>query len=335
MPSPVMLEQLKYVAGALAPTDTLGAILRELIAVAQNNCSFRQSGGSANTVALYKNGALWGQHVNFKPDDLPSFVHELTHASCLRSYQSDFINYMPPNTGGRPALDLTTAGAIPGAPADTQACKNETLRRQAVYNAGNKTFLELCLRNLEAWVNVAKLSTPNPFMSKQDAKKLAEAQKQSTKKGATLDDFNKLVKIQGDNSFFGRLVPEKKKSLQETKIAAEEQRKKDYLKERIAYGLNGMSGLGDVHFEYDTVVNQMLFQMYMWGFRPQSRWKPSLLVLAEEVRSSTVPGFQVYALIEDLAKEAYDRRTAAAQIANGAAPPITAPVVMINPPPAH
>jgi folylpolyglutamate synthase/dihydropteroate synthase len=52
--------------------------------------------------------------VNFKDGNVPSFVHELTHAACFEAYRSELINYQPKHANAR-AITLTM-NAIPNTP---------------------------------------------------------------------------------------------------------------------------------------------------------------------------------------------------------------------------
>ena len=93
-----------------------------------------------------------------------------------------------------------------------------------------------------------------------------------------------------------------------------------------------MNGLGDTHNEYDTVVNQMLFQMHLWGFRADRVSPLTLTQQDQHVRDGTLPAMYLYDLIAQLAHEAHHRRMVAGGIVDGAAPTIMAPAAVINPP---
>jgi hypothetical protein len=56
------------------------------------------------------------------------------------------------------------------------------------------------------------------------------------------------------------------------------------------------------------------------------------LELTQHIQNRTVPGEYLYERIGTPANEAHGRRKAARGIAEGAAPPIVAPAVVINPP---
>jgi hypothetical protein len=331
MPHRPYLEQLRVAKNMVPPTDTLGRVLTELLTLSANNKTFfNMTVGSANCVGLYKAGAPWGALVNFKTGNMPSFVHELTHASCFASYQKDLINYDPGHANAVPYA--FTNAAIPNTPADTRACMNEVERRRGWYTAESSDFLTKNLNNLDAWADVTDFKAPLPWLDAQKAKQMALLEKNIAKGRGTVADMNRLQSMQSDNAAYGVLIAPKKKSQQALALETEANRKRDYIKERIAYGKNGQGGMGDVSYEYDTVVNQMLYQMFMWGFRPPARINPPLAMLAGLIEERKVPAQYLYGLIEDLAQDAYTRRAAAAQIAAGAAPTVRAPLRVINAP---
>jgi hypothetical protein len=115
-----------------------------------------------------------------------------------------------------------------------------------------------------------------------------------------LEDMNERGLVVKSNKFL------KASEINKTQINMELTRRKNWIKDRINYGLNGMSGLGDVHFEYDTVVNQMLTQMHLWGY--DSR-------------------YELFRAIDQVALEAYERRVSALEIQKLGG--ITRPVVAI------
>jgi hypothetical protein len=331
MPATPYLNQLRVMKDLVPGTDILGEVLTELLAVSANNKTFFNiTTGSANCVGLYKAGTPWGALINFKAGNIPSFVHELTHASCFESFKSDLINYSPKKANT--VAYTFTNNSIPHTPNDTRACTNEPARRAGWHDLESGKFLTLNLNNLEAWADVTDFSAPLPWLDAMKVKEMSALEKTIKKGRGTIADMNKLQSMQADNQSFGVLVSPKKKKDRAAALQAEADRKRAYIKERINYGRIGMSGMGDVHFEYDTVVNQMLCQMFMWGFRPSAPLAPSLPVLAAQVQSSAVPAGYFYGQLAIMARDAYARRRAALQIAAGTAPVVTAPARVINPP---
>lgn len=339
------LNQLQYAANALGGADTLGLILNELLAMTNTGVvSFGQPSAAANTVGLYKDApvppggvapigpaakVLWGAHVNFKPFDVPSFVHELTHARCVLCYQADMVNYAP--GGVNLVVPVFGLGPPPGAPADTVAMVGDSqiARRQGWYRAHCKAHLDTNLMHLRAWADVTDFTPPIQFM---DANMKAEL-KRLTAGVATLEEAARLQNLQADQNFYGLVMKSRKtfgaKAVNNQRLNAEKARKRAYIVERCNYGINGMGGLGDTHFEYDTVVNQMLYQMYLWGFRSVPAPVFTVVQLQQRIAAGTVPGEYLYHLVSTLAREAHLRRMAAAGIANGAPPVIDMPAIAI------
>jgi len=101
MGAPEFLKEMKSASDTMPPTARMRLVLDELLKmVKDDNISFLETPGSANTVGLYKAGLLWGVNVTFKANDLPSFIHELTHARCILCYQAETVNYAPGGING-------------------------------------------------------------------------------------------------------------------------------------------------------------------------------------------------------------------------------------------
>jgi len=230
---------------------------------------------------------LIGAHVSYK-DDLPNFFHEMTHAKVLESYDSDLLNYYCPT----PCIIAPEFGSGPivGAPVNTVSLteSNQGNRRRALYNNHNKTILESNLISLKNIVNKADFSnTDNIFMSPEN-KHLLKAPLTTPldmeKYSSTFNAMQSKGLIQASNKFM------KKKSINKINLVAEQLRKKTWVEERINYAFCGMGGLGDVHFEYDTVINQILLQVYLWGYHDDH---------------------ELFVAVGKLARESYERRESA------------------------
>jgi hypothetical protein len=335
MPTPGYVNDLKKVSGALSSNSRLNLVLKELLAMVDaQEIHFKSTPGSANTVALYDKAAktLWGALVPYKDGDLPSFVHELTHARCVLCYQADTVNYAP-----RKEIDVPEefmSGAPSGAPPNTVSLTPDcqVKRRKAWEVPKNKTLLDTNLNNLRAWVEVTDFSSDDPFMSAQNKKAIKTATKQMNK--GNMEAMKKSWQLNKDAEFRGQVQQSKtwrgSGDINKGRLDTEKQRKKDFILDRINYGLNGMSGIGNTHNEYDTVVNQMLFQMHAWGFRKEVHPTLTMIELAELTKTATVPVDFLYDQISRLAHDAYKRRKAAAGL--GGPPVIVAPMTLINPP---
>ncbi len=350
MTAQLFLGQLRSVADSLPANDSLGDVLTELLAMVNGGTvSFTQNRAAANTLMLYKAPAgpapapgpgpapaparvLWGAHVTFKEKDVPSFVHELTHARVGLAYQADMINYAPGGTNI--ALEAFGGGAPPGAPADTVALlpASQIARRQGWYRAHCQQYLDENLRRISQWADVCDFTAPTPFM---DARMKAETKRLTANPGDAAG-MQRLAQLQADAPLYGYVMKSGKwrgaDAINRTRLDDERQRKKDWIKERTNYGINGMGGLGDTHFEYDTVVNQMLYQMYLWGFRQTPAPVLAPAALQNHTNAGTVPAQFLYTLIAALATEAHQRRMAAGAIGRGAAAAINAPAVPIAAP---
>lgn len=336
MAQDVFLDRMRQISRALPPTARVRLVLDELVAMVDGGTiSFVETQGAANTMGLYKAGALWGAHVNFKANEFPSFVHELTHARCILCYAADTINYAP---GIAINIPLAFGNAPPpGAPRDTlgltEQCQNN--RRNAWKRNHAKLFLDTNLGNLRAWAEVTDFTVPDPFMSATDKATIKQTTKAMNKGNA--DAMKRYGQLNIEAQLRGQVQKSGKwrgaDAINAQRLLDEKNRKKAFVLERINYGLNGMSGLGDTHNEYDTVVNQMLLQMYLWGFRVA----PALPALtldqkAQHVQNNSLPAGYLYDMVSRLAEEAHLRRMAAQGIREGAAPTVTAPVVVIAAP---
>lgn len=337
MTAQYFLAQMANHRNALPVNDTLYLVLDELLTmVGTGVVSFGAPSGAANTCGLYQGAplapVLWGAHVNFKPHDSPSFVHELTHARCILCFQADMVNYAPGgvNTAANPPQYGT--GNPPGAPPNTVAMLGPSMieRRQGWYRAHCKVYLDTNLQHLDAWADVTDFTMATPFMA---AQKKAEI-KRLTAHVANQADMDRLAQLQGELPRFGQVQKSRKfwkaKAINRQRVAGEVAHKKAYIKGRCDYGINGMGGLGDTHYEYDTVVNQMLYQMYLWGFRQTPAVVLSQLQLNQHIQNRTVPAAYLYQLIATLALDAHQRRMGNQQIANGAPAAIAAPAVVNN-----
>ena len=209
---------------------------------------------------------------------------------------------------------------------------SQIARRRGWYRAHCKQHLDQNLMNLRAWADVTDFTAAVPFMT--------QAMKNETKR-LTADPvdvagMNRLQTLQQEATLYGLVMKSRKtfgaKNVNRQRMEAEKLRKRDYIKERVNYGINGMGGLGDTHFEYDTVVNQMLYQMYLWGFRPTTPHAFTVIELQQRIAAGTVPATYLYELIGTLAREAHDRRVNADEIVDGAPPVIDAPAVAIGAP---
>lgn len=222
---------------------------------------------------------LVGAHVTFK-DDLPSFVHELTHARCIQCYKSETVNYAP--SGPNTAVMTFGKGAMPGAPAHTVSLVAESImaRRKAWYRQDYKLILEGNLTRLKAIAEVEDYEdTENKFMTREQKRQLKATP-------TSIEQMNDQQSLAHEMQYQGRVAKTlrtwKPGTENTRRLQTEAERKKRWILERINYGKNGMGGLGDVHFEYDTVVNQMLVQMHAWGFDDDSDLFVAASALAQE-----------------------------------------------------
>ncbi|WP_261845177.1 hypothetical protein [Aliamphritea ceti] len=292
MTAQTLLQRMNRIKQAVPLRSALYQVMNELHAMANSDAysvTFTAA-NNPNTVPVFSaagysgysadtGNKLIGAHVTFK-DDLPSFVHELTHARCIQCYKSEAVNYAQsrPNT----AAMTFGMGAMPGAPAHTVSLVAESIiaRRTAWYRQDYKLVLEGNLTRLKAIAETEDYEeTENKFMTR--------VQKQQLKAAPTsVEQMNEQQTLAQEMQYQGRV----QKTLRTWKPATENQlrlrteaeRKKSWILERINYGKNGMGGLGDVHFEYDTVVNQMLVQMHAWGFDAESDLFTAVSTLAQE-----------------------------------------------------
>lgn len=333
MPEQAYLDQMSNVANALPPTARLRMVLDELLTFNDTGVVyFREDRFGANTASVYRGGRLVGARLQFKTGDVPSFVHELTHARCIMVYDAETINYLP---GGNNAVQPQFSnGALPGAPADTRFLTNSEAVRRAWERDHCKTFLDTNLQNLQAWANITDYSSPDPFMTAQEKQEFKQTT--ATMNAGDQTAFVRFNELDAGNKLRGVVQKSRKwwgaDRINAQRIQAEKKRKKDWIDERITYGLNGMSGLGNTHNEYDTVVNQMFYQMHMWGFRAYGLVPLTLLQIAAHARAKSLPAGYLYDQIGRLAEEAHLRRVAASAIRRGANPVITTPATIINPP---
>jgi hypothetical protein len=245
-------------------------------------------------------------------------------------YQADVVNYAP---GGQNAVvPQYSESPLPGAPEGTfplvEASANA--RRIGWYRPHCKVYLDTNLRNLGDWPDVTDFTAAKPYMKPEDKAKIKRLNANLTSKA----DVDRVTHFEQVQKHYGRVMksrqPDGAKAENLKRVDAEKTRKSNWLKERCNYGINGMYGLGDSHFEYDTVINQMLYQMYLWGFRKKRPLQFSQLQLNQHVQDRTVPAEYLYDLIATLALDAHQRRVANAQIADGTNSPISRPPVMNN-----
>lgn len=284
------ISEIEKIMATLVPSSALRNVLGELTSMFRResfHLSFSLTNGTANTMPVYSASehALVGAHVSFR-DDLPNFVHEMTHARVLECYRSDMVNYYCPDNSLIP-LEFGSS-PIPGAPANTVSLLEMSLnnRRRARYRTNCKTVLEGNLHRLREIAQVADYSeTPNTFMSPEQ-KKILKAPIR------TQEELDRHTSVSSMMAAVG-LVQKSRKFIGSARINAErldgeQERKKTWILERINYGLNGMGGLGDVHFEYDTVVNQMLVQMHLWGYKESHDLFRAIANLAEEAHERRI-----------------------------------------------
>ncbi|ELR67250.1 hypothetical protein C942_02759 [Photobacterium marinum] len=286
------INEIESIAASLSSDSTLKKVLTELSGMYRRGdfrLSFSLTNGTANTMPLYSadDRKLVGAHVSFR-DDLPNLIHEMTHARVLECYRSDLVNYYCPDNN--PIALEFGKGSVPGAPIDTVSLIDTSLnnRRRARYRTNCKTTLE---GNLNWLARVAESvdysETNHKFMSAEN-KRLLKMPMQTEEDMKRHCSLNAMMMASG-------FVQKSRKFMKANRINAdrlgqEQGRKKSWIKERINYGMNGMGGLGDVHFEYDTVVNQMLLQMHLWGYEESH---------------------ELFAAIGKLAQEAHERRESA------------------------
>jgi hypothetical protein len=315
------LAKLAVDARALPNSDVMGQVLSELLEiVATGRVSFHPAIGAANSAPLYKRAknadgteaapTFWGAFVQCTDNAIASFVHELTHASCLLSYKAEMINYAP---GGVNVVQVQVGHTPP--PGCAEDLRGLTEDCQKARRAGWKrkqcgALLTLNLRRLEAWAKLCNFTTLTPFESA-----AAKAQhKDLTKKmsGGDMQAWTALTLLQTAQKDAGKVIQSRKyfggKAINKTRLDEESARKRAYILDRCAYGLVGQGGQGDPHFEYDTVVNQMLYQMYLWGFREAHATILSDQQLRTHAMASTVPATHLYSLIAAMADEARLRR---------------------------
>ncbi|WP_315983651.1 hypothetical protein [Aliamphritea spongicola] len=112
MTAQALLQRMDRIKQAVPLRSALYRVMDELYGMA-NSTAYSvtfTAANNPNTVPVYSaegyagysedsGHELVGAHVTFK-DDLPSFVHELTHARCIQCYKSETVNYAPsgPNT---------------------------------------------------------------------------------------------------------------------------------------------------------------------------------------------------------------------------------------------
>jgi hypothetical protein len=336
---------------SLPPHDPLRDILVELLDLARSGrVFFNEVQATANATPLYRPGPTapappapprpedyqsWGAVVFFKKGNLPNFVHELTHACCIVSYKAEATNYLSGH-GNRLALQLRDhAPAIAGVPDDARMASNAEQRMIGWIDQDAAVFLDTNLVNLAQWVDVTNHRAAAAWLDKAFVKQLDGLEK---KKKKSVDEQKKLDALRQKIEQRGLLVPKSGKSEKDRQLVAEADRRKAFLHDRIVYGRQM------IHVEYDTVVNQMLMQMFLWGLRPledpvYERWQ-----LLERVRDRSIPAQYLYNLVLTLAAEAYRRRTSArlgradrARITVGHAPAVRAPEHLIGPlpPPPH
>lgn len=298
--------KLKSIVAGAASATTFAKIAQELISLAESR-DFKISYCEApnpNAMPLYDavSKKLIGAHVTYRKNDMPNFIHEMTHASVLKSYQCDLINYYCGTTNTVPLEYGSTK--IDGSYDNTVSALGVSLisRRKAWYRSDCERTLQ---GNLQGLMRVAEsgnyVQSPEPYMSVDEKKRLKELKGNGDIRLLDfLEDMNERGLVVKSNKFL------KASEINKTQIYMELTRRKNWIKDRINYGLNGMSGLGDVHFEYDTVVNQMLTQMHLWGY--DSR-------------------YELFRAIDQVALEAYERRVSALEIQKLGG--ITRPVIAI------
>ncbi len=332
MGAPEFLKEMKSASDTMPPTARMRLVLDELLKmVKDDNISFLETPGSANTVGLYKAGLLWGVNVTFKANDLPSFIHELTHARCILCYQAETVNYAPGGING--VAEAFMPGGPPGAPTGTVCLttQSQTDRRNAWKRPHCKVFLDTNLNNLKVWAEAADYSVPDPFMSVKEKKEMKDQTKAMNK--GNMQAMTKVGELELQAKLLGQVQKSNKwkgsKGINDDRIEAEKTRKSNWIVERITYGMNGMSGMGDTHNEYDTVVNQMMFQMFKWGFRLSRDRLLTQGELAQHFKDKSIPADYLYDRISKLAEEAHLRRMNAGGIIGGKAPTIMAPATII------
>lgn len=343
------LRTMEKARDSLPPHDQLRDILAELLDVARSGqVFFNEVAAMANATPLYRPGPAaaappaaaayqaWGAVVFFRKGNLPNFVHELTHAACIISYKAEATNYASGHANAVALALRDRAPAIAGVPDDARMSSNAEQRMIGWIDHDAAAFLELNLVNLAQWVDVTNFRAPTSWLDKVYVNQLESLQK---KKRRTVDDQRRLDALQQKIEQRGLLIPRSsRKAERDRQVAQEAARRAAFMHDRIMYGRQMIS------VEYDTVVNQMLMQMFLWGLRPQEdpvfeRWQ-----LVQRVRERTVPAQHLYALVRSLAHEAHWRRAAArigrtdwARIPVGRAPAVRAPEHPIGPlpPPPH
>mgnify|MGYP000197501545 CR=1 FL=1 len=292
MTAQALLQRMDRIKQAAPLRSALYRVMDELHSMANNalySVTFTAA-NNPNTVPVYSAAGyagysedsgheLVGAHVTFK-DDLPSFVHELTHARCIQCYKSETVNYAP--SGPNAAVMTFGQGAMPGAPAHTVSLVAESIiaRRKAWYRQDYKLILEGNLTRLKAIAEVEDYEdTENKFMSREQKRQLKAAP-------TSVEQMDEQQSLAHEMQYQGRVAKTlrtwKPGTENTRRLQTEAERKKRWILERINYGKNGMGGLGDVHFEYDTVVNQMLVQMHAWGFDDDSDLFVAVSALAQE-----------------------------------------------------
>ena len=292
MTAQALLQRMDRIKQAVPLRSALYLVMNELHGMANSDAYSvtYTAANNPNTVPVYSaegysgysedsGHELIGAHVTFK-DDLPSFVHELTHARCIQCYKSETVNYAP--SGPNMAVTTFGKGAMPGAPAHTVSLVAESIiaRRKAWYRQDYKRILEGNLTRLKAIADVEDYEeTENKYMSREQKRQLKAAP-------ASVEQMNEQQTLAHEMQYQGRVQKTlrtwKAATANEARLQTEAARKKSWILERINYGKNGMGGLGDVHFEYDTVVNQMLVQMHAWGFDAESDLFSAVATLAQE-----------------------------------------------------
>lgn len=339
------IDTMRQDAQSVAHDSTIGLILNEMLQdVDAGRVFFRPGNNMPYTLGLYANGTLPATHayVAFKEADLPSFLHELTHARCVFCYQKESINYAPGGANAVvPAYANVPNGSAPNFGAAVRPPGLGTMSNATEYRAGwhRDRYADLYrknLKNLESWVPLVDFTPPDPFMSPAMKREMKELDKKADKAKAkgrqTLpqDDarFSELYYeqmktgvVQKSRKTFGA------KAINAQRTRDERERKRQIINERIAYGLLNL------HNEYDTVVNQMLYLMHLWGFKWTVADQLDLQEVHNHCTNKTVPGSHLFKLIDTLAREAYNRRLAAdpQSVLDGAAPEVQAPTVLINP----
>jgi len=287
------IQKLRLIYGELNAQDPLRLVLDELITL-YNNPDFLLVFKQGNTAGpLYSDSQLIGCEVNYNSSVLHNFVHEMTHASVLNCYRADMINYYSGNIAipleFGPLSDRTGIGSsrFIGLPENVMPPLTGTLdaRQRARINPAYNRVLAANLRALKQIATKEHYyKSSHQFKSDEQIKAIADTLAESTVDSAPY--FLLVTELQLDAGLIDRSANNKENKIN---LNAEITRRRNWVIERINYGLGSM--VGNVDTEYDTIINQTLLQLHQWGL-------------------STTPNELVTAFGK-LAREAHERRMSA------------------------